>query len=56
MLKALLLSVLIATFAAPALTAGGRTPRRALQKMLALLFLAEVGYAFFLYFVYLRFA
>ena len=53
-LKFLLLSVLIATFVAPALTAGAKNPRRALRFLVLAMSLVELGYAFFLRFLYER--
>jgi len=53
-LKLLLISVLLATFVLPALTASGRRPLSALRAMLTVILLAELAYAFFLRFIYDR--
>jgi hypothetical protein len=54
-LRLLLLSVLVATFLVPVVTARARDPRRAFLALLTYVVTAEVGYALFLYFIYLRF-
>jgi hypothetical protein len=53
-LKLLLLSVVLLTFLLPASAAKLARPRRAFQTLLASVLLAQVGYAFFLYFLYFR--
>jgi hypothetical protein len=53
-LKLLLISVLLATFVLPALTASRRKPLSALRTMLTAILLAELAYAFFLRFIYER--
>ena len=55
MLRLLLLSVLVATFLVPVVTARARDPRRAFLALLTYVVTAEVGYALFLYYIYLRF-
>jgi len=52
--KLLLLSILLATFLLPALAAQVKSPRRALESLLAAMLLFEVGYAVFLYAIYPR--
>ncbi len=54
MLKLLLLSILLATFFLPIHAARIRDPRRALVSVLVSMAVAELGYAFFLYFLYPR--
>jgi hypothetical protein len=53
-LKLLLMSMLLATFLVPAVAASGRKPLRALRIMLVFILIAELGYAFFLRFIYGR--
>ena len=55
MLKLLVLSILVLTFVLPAIAAKIGNPRRALFSMLVWMALVEVGYAFFLHFIYFRF-
>lgn len=52
MQKLLLLSILLVTFLLPAIAARVKHPRRALVSALAAMAVAELAYAFFLYFVY----
>lgn len=52
MTKFLLLGILLATFLIPLVTARTRSPRRGLWLTLALITLAELGYAFFLAVLY----
>jgi hypothetical protein len=52
--RLLLLSILLATFLLPAVTARVRNPRRAFASLLACVFAADVAYALFLYFIYPR--
>ncbi|HYV67720.1 MAG TPA: hypothetical protein VE964_15850 [Myxococcales bacterium] len=54
MLKLLLISVLFATFLLPLASASSRRPRSALRNLLIAMLCAEVGYAFFLRFLYGR--
>ena len=56
MLKLLLLCILLATFLLPAHAARIREPRRALVSALVSMAVAELAYAFFLYFIYPRLA
>ena len=56
MVKLLLLSILIATFAFPILAARVVQPRRALVSLLLLMFTAELCYAVFLVVFYRRYA
>jgi hypothetical protein len=53
-LKLLLISVLLGTFLLPLAAASGRKPLRALRIMLVSILIAELGYAFFLRFIYGR--
>jgi Ca2+/H+ antiporter len=53
-LKVMLISVVLATFLLPALTASGKRPLSALRAMLMAILLAELAYALFLRFVYDR--
>jgi len=53
-LKLLLLSILLGTFFLPIHAARIRDPRRALVSVLVSMAVAELGYAFFLYFLYPR--
>lgn len=55
MLKLLLLSIVLATFLVPAYSAKTLRRRPAFQGLLVAMVAAEVGYAFFLYFLYFRF-
>jgi hypothetical protein len=54
-LKLLVFSILVLTFVLPAVAAKIGNPRRALFSMLVWMALVEVGYAFFLHFIYFRF-
>jgi len=54
--KLLLLSILVATFALPVLAARVQQARRALLSLLLLMFVAEVCYAVFLVVFYRRYA
>lgn len=53
-IRLLLLSILLATFLLPVVTARVRNPRRALASLLACVFAAELAYGLFLYVVYPR--
>jgi hypothetical protein len=53
-LKLLLLSILLATIVLPIYAARRKDPRQALWTALGAMFLAELGYAFFLFFIYPR--
>lgn len=55
MLKLLLLTPLLATFLLPAAAASGRKPLSSLKAMLIVVLIAELAYALFLRFIYLRF-
>jgi Ca2+/H+ antiporter len=55
-LKVMLISVVLATFLLPAVTATGKRPLSALRATLVAILLAELVYAFFLRFVYDRLA
>lgn len=50
--KLLLLSIILSTALVPAYAARVRQPERALRWLMVLMFLAEFGYAFFLFFLY----
>jgi hypothetical protein len=54
-LRLLLLSVLVATFFVPVVTGRASDPRRAFLALLTYVVAAEVGYALFLYYIFLRF-
>ena len=54
MLGLLILSILVATYVVPLLTAKVADPRRAFWLLLTYVLVAEMGYAFVLYFIYPR--
>ena len=54
-LKLFVLSILLLTFLLPAVAARIGNPRRAFFSMLVWMAFVEVGYAFFLHYVYFRF-
>jgi hypothetical protein len=53
-LKLLLLSIVLLTFILPAYAARMKDGRRALFSALVAMLAVEIGYAFFLYFIYPR--
>jgi hypothetical protein len=53
-LTLLVMSILLATFLLPAALSSGRTPRKALRSLLLSMVAVNVGYAFFLRFVFER--
>jgi hypothetical protein len=55
-LKLLLMSPLLATFLIPAAAASGKKPVGSLRAMLLWVLVADLAYALFLHFIYLRFA